>query len=67
MCIRSMDFLQTICLKNMKNASHLIIQTLRILMLLRIHDAWKLPETRNAGGNTKLIYRFFSSAIFLAC
>ena len=50
----------------MKNASHLIIQTLRILMLLRIHDAWKLPETRNAGGKvlfrTKLIYRFFSSA-----
>ena len=47
----------------MKNASHLIIQTLRILMLLRIHDAWKLPETRNAGGKvllgTKLIYRFF--------
>lgn len=55
----------------MKNASHLIIQTLRILMLLRIHDAWKLPETRNAGGkvllDTKLIHRFFSSAIFLAC
>ena len=50
----------------MKNASHVIIQTLRILMLLRIHDAWKLPKARDAGGKvllrTKLIYRFFSSA-----
>lgn len=51
----------------MKNASHvIIIQTLRILMLIRIHDAWKLPEARDASGKvllrTKLIYRFFSSA-----
>lgn len=50
----------------MKNASHVIILTLRILMLIRIHDAWKLPEARNTGGKvllrTKLIYRFLSSA-----
>ena len=47
----------------MKNASHVIIPIFRILMLIRIHDARKLPDARDAGGKvllrTKVIYRLF--------